>query len=167
LLGRACIKEAVRYWVVQQTGEWLYSSEIEVRHDAWAPLGGWRWRDQLIAAPEISLTHNDWGSVVAVNPPQVPVGVDAEQWGRIRSPELFAASLSEQERSALGAIPAGQQSEHLLALWCAKEAAAKCLGTGCRDSRRSSRFAFWMPQDTAPRWCMTTCRWRCTGMPRP
>lgn len=143
LLGRACIKEAVRYWVLQQTGEWLYSSEIEVRHDALgAPwVDGW-WRDQLIAAPEISLTHNDWGSVVAVNPPQVPVGVDAEQWGRIRSPELFAASLSAQERSALGAIPAGQQSEHLLALWCAKEAAAKCLGTGLQGQPEKFEVRF-------------------------
>jgi phosphopantetheine--protein transferase-like protein len=72
----------------------------------------------------------------------VPVGVDAEQWGRIRSPELFAASLSEQERSALGAIPAGQQSEHLLALWCAKEAAAKCLGTGLQGQPEKFEVRF-------------------------
>lgn len=131
LLGRACVKEGVRQWIASQTGELLHSSDIEVVHDALgAPaVDGW-WNGVVCAAPQVSLTHNDWGSVVAVNPPQAPVGVDAEQFGRIRSPELFAASLSPAEQAALAAVPAAEQSERLLALWCAKEAAAKCLGLG-------------------------------------
>ncbi|MFZ2987093.1 beta-ketoacyl synthase N-terminal-like domain-containing protein [Ideonella sp.] len=143
LLGRACLKEATRQWIAAQTGEWLYSSEIEVGHDTLgAPfVSGW-WRDHLIAAPQVSLSHDEVASVAAVNAPGRQVGVDAEQQGRIAQPELFAASLTAAERAALASVPAAQQADRLLALWCAKEAAAKCLGLGLQGQPEGFEVSF-------------------------
>ena len=33
LLGRACVKEAVRYWIYQQTGRMIYPADIMVLHE--------------------------------------------------------------------------------------------------------------------------------------
>ncbi|MCD2343232.1 polyketide synthase dehydratase domain-containing protein [Ideonella azotifigens] len=143
LLGRACLKEAVRQWIQLQTGQLLYSSDILVGHDELgAPwVDGW-WRDHLVPAPQVSLSHNEAGSLVAVNHPDAPVGVDAEQHGRIQNPELFATSLTAAERAALAALPADQQAGRLLALWCAKEAAAKCLGLGLQGQPEAFAVEF-------------------------
>ena len=67
LLGRICLKEAVRQWVLDQTGELLFPSDIIVVHDAQGAPGvdGW-WCDTLTPAPSVSLSHNDRWSVAAV-----------------------------------------------------------------------------------------------------
>lgn len=131
LLGRACLKEAVRQWVAQHTGHALYSADIEVHHDALgAPwVDGW-WCDQLLPRPQVSLSHDAHGAVAAVAAPDQPVGIDRERQGRIRDLQAFTLSLAEVERQELASVPAERLAQHLLAVWCAKEAAAKCLGTG-------------------------------------
>ena len=131
LLGRACIKEAVQWWVHQQTGKWLYPADIIVMHDELgAPyVDGW-WRDSLVEAPEVSLSHDQRMSVAAVSSPENPVGVDVEQIGRIHHPAAVVHSLNEHEKLFLNDLDEKELGERLLRLLCSKEAAAKCFGLG-------------------------------------
>jgi len=131
LFGRGALKEAVRAWVFEQTGELLYPSDIVVQHDEHgAPLiTGW-WCNSLIAAPRVSLSHNATTCLAAVAAPDQPVGVDLEELGRIRQPELMADALSPAEQPLVQGLQGAALDERVLRLWCAKEAAAKCLGIG-------------------------------------
>ncbi|MED5619068.1 polyketide synthase [Ideonella sp. BN130291] len=131
LFGRAALKEAVRAWVHQQTGHLLYPTDIWVRHDQQgAPVVGGLWTDTLIAAPQVSLSHNANACLVALAAPDQPVGVDLEELGRIRQPELLVESLADAERPLVAGLHGEALDERLLRLWCAKEAASKCLGIG-------------------------------------
>jgi acyl transferase domain-containing protein/phosphopantetheinyl transferase len=131
LFGRAALKEAVRHWVFEQTGHLLFPSDIVVCHDAQgAPyVEGW-WTASLVAAPQVSLSHNARACLAAVVPAGQAVGVDIEDIGRVREPELIVQSLAEEERALVHGLEGAALDERVLRLWCAKEAVAKCLGTG-------------------------------------
>ena len=131
LFGRAALKEAVRLWVHEQTGQLLYPSDIVVQHDEHgAPfVSGW-WTETLTAAPQVSLAHNARACLAAIAAPDQPVGVDLEELGRIRQPELMVDSLAVEERPLVQGLHGPALDERVLRLWCAKEAAAKCLGIG-------------------------------------
>ena len=143
LLGRACIKEAVRYWIYHRTAELLPPAEITVVHDdRGAPhADGW-WRDTLVAAPSISLTHDVHACLVALVDPVQRVGVDRERLGRIRRPELLREALAPPEQASLHGLDEASQQERLLRIWCAKEAAAKFLGEGLGGSPTEFEVAF-------------------------
>jgi len=131
LFGRAALKEAVRLWVAEQTGELLYPTDIVVEHDAQgAPRVGGAWCETLIAAPRVSLAHNANACLVAVAAPGQPVGVDLEALGRVKQPKLLADSLAPQELGWVHGLSGPALEARLLRLWCAKEAAAKYLGCG-------------------------------------
>lgn len=139
LFGRVALKEAVRSWIWQQTGQLLYPSDIVVQHDALgAPVVGGDWTQTLIAAPRVSLSHNARACLAAVAAPDQPVGVDLEELGRIRQPQLLADALSPAEQQLTQGLQGAALDERLLRLWCAKEAAAKCLGIGLQG--RPDRF---------------------------
>jgi acyl transferase domain-containing protein/phosphopantetheinyl transferase (holo-ACP synthase) len=131
LTGRAAIKEAVRHWVYECTGQLLYPADIEVAHDENGALfvGGW-WCESLIEAPRVSLTHDAVSCIAAVAAPDQPVGVDLERVGKLRRPELVVDSLAAEEKPFVAGLDGDAQTERVLRLWCAKEAASKCLGTG-------------------------------------
>lgn len=130
LLGRVCIKEAVRYWVYRHTDRLLYPADILVSHDGLgAPQVDGLWND-LIQPPEVSLSHDGQLSLAAVTPPLSPVGVDIEPVGRIGDPGLFERALSPAEKVLLCGCDDKELGEKMLRIWCAKEAAAKCLGLG-------------------------------------
>ena len=131
LTGRAAIKEAVRHWVHERTGQLLYPADIEVAHDEnGAPfVGGW-WCESLIEAPRVSLAHDAVSCIAAVAAPDQPVGVDLERIGKLRRPELVVDSLATEEKPLVAALDGDAQTERVLRLWCAKEAASKCLGIG-------------------------------------
>jgi len=131
LSGRAALKEAVRSWIHTQTGQLLYSADIVVRHDPYgAPhVDGW-WNGVLVDAPRVSLSHSGEACLVALAPPGLPVGVDLEVMGRVKQPELVAQALGAHERILVDGLAGAALDERVLRLWCAKEAAAKCLGIG-------------------------------------
>ncbi len=133
LTGRAAIKEAVRHWVYERTGQLLYPADIEVAHDeSGAPfVDGW-WCGSLIEAPRVSLAHDAVSCMAAVAAPDQPVGVDLERIGKLQRPELVVDSLAAEEKPLVAGLDGDAQSERVLRLWCAKEAASKCLGTGLR-----------------------------------
>lgn len=131
LLGRACIKEAVRYWIFQQTKQLLYPSDIIVLHDEYGlPYVDGEWLNVLAPPPEVSLSHDGQLSLVAVAPPGHPVGVDIEHIGRIQCPDHIKDSFTPNEQISLQGFAGSVLSERILRIWCSKEAAAKYLGLG-------------------------------------
>jgi phosphopantetheinyl transferase (holo-ACP synthase) len=131
LFGRAALKEAVREWVQARTGHLLFPSDVVVDHDErGAPrVSGW-WTESQAAAPQVSLTHTADTCIVAVADPGPRVGVDLEVLGRVRDPALVARSFAVAEQGLVSGLGGEALEERVLRLWCAKEAAAKCLGTG-------------------------------------
>jgi acyl transferase domain-containing protein/phosphopantetheinyl transferase (holo-ACP synthase) len=131
LFGRAALKEAARAWIYAQTGRLLYPADIVVGHDALgAPFVDGPWCDEGIPAPDLSLSHNDLLAMAAVAGPGQSLGLDFEAMGRGHRPELLAGALAPQEHLWLSGTEGQENEEKLLRLWCAKEAAAKCLGIG-------------------------------------
>ena len=130
LSGRAALKEAVRHWIHARSGELVYAADVVVRHDEYgAPLvDGW-WNGTLVDAPQVSLSHSGESCLAAVAEPGLAVGVDLESMGRAQ-PELVAQSLAVQELPLVEGLSGAALEERVLRLWCAKEAAAKCLGIG-------------------------------------
>jgi malonyl CoA-acyl carrier protein transacylase/phosphopantetheinyl transferase len=143
LFGRICIKEAVRYWIFQQAETLLYPSDIVVLHDELgAPyVDGW-WNEEIVQAPEVSLSHNVQLSLAAVSSPHYPVGIDTENIGRFKSTDLIEGSLAACERTLLRGVAGHELSEKVLRMWCAKEAAAKYLGTGLKGTPEKFEVSF-------------------------
>ncbi len=143
LFGRICIKEAVRYWIYQQTETLLYPSDIVVLHDQLgAPyVDGW-WNEEVFQAPEVSLSHNGRLSIAAVAAPHDPVGIDTEDIGRFKSTDLIEGSLAACERTLLRGLAGHDLSDKVLRMWCAKEAAAKCLRTGLKGTPEKFEVSF-------------------------
>lgn len=156
LLGRLCLKEAVRDWLFSQSGELVYPSDVVVLHDAQgAPqVDGW-WNGVLAAAPRVSLSHNLRTCIAAVAAPDSPVGVDVEDLQQVKKPELLLDALSANERDFVLAIAPASRDEALLRLWCAKEAASKLLGTGLQGLPTAFEVSF---HDAAM--AQATVRWK-------
>ena len=131
LSGRIAIKEAVRHWVETRVGERLYPREIEVhRSHSGAPLvEGW-WTEDLCPAPEVSLTHDRECAIAALCDPGQRIGVDTESVERVQNPQHLRSALSQEERAQAADAEVRDVNDALVRIWCAKEAAAKCLGTG-------------------------------------
>jgi phosphopantetheinyl transferase (holo-ACP synthase) len=135
LLGRACIKEAVRHWIMQETGRILFPADIVVMHDErGAPyVDGW-WNGEIAEAPEVSLSHDKRMAVAAVSSHRHPVGVDVEQVGRIQQPELVKDAYTQSEQMLLQGLDGDAMHDRLLRIWCAKEAAAKYFRVGLQGN---------------------------------
>jgi phosphopantetheinyl transferase len=90
----------------------------------------------LAELPELSVSHVEGEAVAVAAPPGQPVGIDLEKFARAHPQDLLATGFSEAEQ-ALFANTAADQDVSVLQAWCAKEAAAKCVGTGLRGQPRS------------------------------
>jgi phosphopantetheinyl transferase len=131
LTGRAAIKEAVRHWVYERTGQLLYPADIVVsRDEQGAPsVGGW-WCESLASVPQVSLAHDAQSCLAAVAGTDQPVGVDLERIDTPRRTDLVLDSMAEEEKPLVKGPSGEVHAERVLRAWCAKEAASKCLGTG-------------------------------------
>jgi phosphopantetheinyl transferase len=143
LLGRLALKEATRYWWYTETGQLLFPSDIEVHHDAHGhpAVGGW-WSESAATLPQVSLTHDAASNIALLSASGEPVGVDAELIGRVQRPEALAAAFTAAERTWLEHGTDLVRDEAVLRLWCAKEAAAKLLGTGLRGAPEAFEVSF-------------------------
>jgi phosphopantetheinyl transferase len=143
LLGRLALKESVRFWLYSQTGTLVYPSDIVVGHEEngrpW--VDGW-WTDTLAAAPQVSLTHNLQANIAALADAGSPVGVDAEPIGRVQRPDALVAAFTANEQNWLAQGTTLVHDEAVLRLWCAKEAAAKWLGTGLQGAPEAFEVTF-------------------------
>ncbi|WP_395699569.1 beta-ketoacyl synthase N-terminal-like domain-containing protein [Aquabacterium sp.] len=130
LLGRLCLKEAVREWVQRQTGERLHTADIWVGHlEQGGPFIDGPWCADF-TPPVVSLSHNATGCLAAVAAPGWRIGVDHEQAGRVQRPELLRDALTEGEQQQLQGLQDAVLGQRMLKIWCAKEAAAKLTGLG-------------------------------------
>lgn len=130
LLGRIALKEAARAWIQRHTGILLYPADVVIRPDrAGKP---WIAHEGLegLPIPQVSLTHAAGQTMAVAGSPEWPLGVDLEAYGRISVEDFIAGAFTEAERAFLATVDAEDRETAVLRLWCAKEAAAKCLGTG-------------------------------------
>lgn len=143
LLGRACIKEAIRYWIFKETGQLLYPADIHVLHDEnGAPYVEGMWCNILMQPPEVSLSHSNNVNLVAVSSAQFPVGIDIEEINKIRNKDLLIETLSANEQAFVRGLDNSILGDRLLRFWCAKESAAKYLGLGLQGMPEAFEVSF-------------------------
>lgn len=119
LLGRLAAKEAVgRLWH-------LPPAAVEVLK---GPDGAPRASsgERVLAAGGVSISHTSDAAVAVAA--EAPVGVDLERLDRPVSPRTWRWAFSPEEQKLLDG--AADRFPPELALWCAKEAAAKAWGRG-------------------------------------
>jgi phosphopantetheinyl transferase len=109
----------------------LYPADIIIRTDeAGKPYVAADGLEALGEPPQISLSHASGYSVAVAGPAHVSVGIDLETFGRIKLPDFINGAFTPMEKSHVESVPEDQREELALRMWCAKEAAAKSLGTG-------------------------------------
>jgi acyl transferase domain-containing protein/phosphopantetheinyl transferase len=141
LIGRLAVKEVVRQWLARTYGVLLLPADIEIAADAAGkPYVIDEGLEAFAPLPEVSLAHAEGTAVAIAAPAEIAVGIDLEPLGRVISDDLLRGAFSADEQQLL----AGGDGEALLRAWCAKEAAAKCLGEGLNGRPQTfqlSRFS--------------------------
>jgi phosphopantetheinyl transferase (holo-ACP synthase) len=134
LAARTAAKEAVAELAQRACGVQLLPAEIEILADEEGrPYVGAELEAQLGCRAIVSLAHTG-GRAVAAAALTSPggrsrIGVDIEALGLPR-PGFADAALRAPERALLAAHGLLDSEEWLLRCWCAREAAAKAVGTG-------------------------------------
>jgi phosphopantetheinyl transferase len=137
LIGRIAVKEAVRTWIERTHGVRLLPADIVVNvAEGGKPYVSGEGLEAFGGMPEVSIAHVAGEAVAIAAPPGTPVGIDLDTAGRIATADLLAAGFSATEQAILtDSDPATPL--RVLQAWCAKEAAAKCLGTGLNGQPKS------------------------------
>ena len=137
LIGRIAIKEAARAWIESMYDVRLLPADIVVRVAAGGkPYISGEGLELFGEMPEVSMAHVAGVAVAIAAPPGTPVGIDLDTAGRIATDDLLAGGFSASEQAILMDSDTAAPLRVLLA-WCAKEAAAKCVGTGLNGQPRS------------------------------
>ena len=125
LMGRIAAKDAVRQWLGARAadchpGEICLGNDPQGRPVVESLPGG-------LPLPCISLAHTDARAVAVAGAGEGPQGIDIEPQGAAGQLDLnaFATAAEQQRLAALAG-----RGDWPTRLWCAKEAAAKALGTG-------------------------------------
>ena len=132
LLGRACVKDALRRHLLEQHQQNWASTDIPIwTDDSGKPHALGAWQDRTRETIDISIAHTS-GLVAAAIAVNSRIGIDLEQLGRDMGDD-FSRSVFTPEEQELAA-QSGEGPNTMLRFWCAKEALAKALGTGIRYS---------------------------------
>ena len=133
LVGRIAAKDAVRDWLAQQHGLRLACADIEIANAAdgqpyvsrvWGLPAG-------VLPPTVSISHHGRGAFAACAPAGVQLGVEYQRPQGVQAAELMLSAFSAAEaRQFLHSLPADAQKHAAVALWSAKQAAAKASGRG-------------------------------------
>ncbi len=128
LASRAAAKDAIRLWWSRRYGESAlpHPSLFIIAHDA----AGRPYvkTEEESALPELSIAHTEAGAVAIAA--DVPVGIDIEP-ATANTPDILSSFATEAEMVLIEEmVNASPDSAGPTRLWCAKEAAAKALGTG-------------------------------------
>jgi phosphopantetheinyl transferase len=128
LLGRIAAKDALRQWAKQTFNLEIAPVDIEILATALGkPLVRCPELEAIGSLPDISISHSRGYIVAAVAQPNRRIGIDIERLNWIRSDDWISYAFTKQE---LELLPQQDFLPAILGLWCAKEAAAKALGTG-------------------------------------
>ncbi|MEI6210734.1 MAG: 4'-phosphopantetheinyl transferase superfamily protein [bacterium] len=132
LLGRACVKDALRRHLIEQHQQHWAATDIPIwTDDSGKPHALGAWQDRARETVDISIAHTS-GLVAAAIAVNGRIGIDLERIGRDLTDDFSRSvfTLEEQELAA----QSGDGPATLLRFWCGKEALAKALGTGIRYS---------------------------------
>ncbi|MFA5941944.1 MAG: beta-ketoacyl synthase N-terminal-like domain-containing protein [Sinimarinibacterium sp.] len=130
LMGRIAAKDAARDWYRRAAGVELAPADVEIhRDDAGRPFVRCA-AVPGITPPAISIAHSRrWACAVAADA-SVAVGLDYQRAERVRTEDLVSGAFGPGEQPWLTTGDEAERSRCALALWCAKEAAAKAAGSG-------------------------------------
>jgi phosphopantetheine--protein transferase-like protein len=132
LLGRACVKDALRRYLLEQHQQNWAATDIPIwTDDSGKPHALGMWRDRTRETVDISIAHTS-GVVAAAIAVNGRIGIDLERADRDLTDD-FSRSVFTPEEQELAA-QSGESQTTLMRCWCAKEALAKALGTGIRYS---------------------------------
>jgi len=130
LMGRIVAKDAVRDWYRQRSPLELAPADVEILSDAAGrPLVRCAALPQ-IAPPALSLAHSRRWACAVASDSSVDLGLDYQRPDQVRIEDLVTGGFVAAEHAWLQSADAQERTRHVLALWCAKEAAAKAAGTG-------------------------------------
>ncbi len=133
LLGRLAAKDAIRQWLNDEHNETLAPLDIEIKHNGDGKPFASCPSLSHIQLPEISISHSNEYSIAAAAPIGKKIGIDFE---RIRDDlsvdDLLTAGFTQDEKDIIEAVDADKRERTIIGIWCAKEAAAKALGTGLK-----------------------------------
>ena len=130
LSGRLAAKAAVARFVSEAHGLDLDYPEIEIIPDPnGRPTVCGRWRKKALA-PVVSISHTREAAAALAGVPRSGLGpgIDIEKTGRPLSPGFLQTAFTDGEMRLLRDMP--RFEEWALRFWCAKEAAAKAVGSG-------------------------------------
>jgi acyl transferase domain-containing protein/phosphopantetheinyl transferase len=129
LIGRIALKEAARVWIERQHGVRLLPADLVLRTtEMGKPYLAGEGLEAFGPMPEVSVAHVEGMAAAVAAPPGVAVGVDLDRTSSVKIDDVLAGGFSDGERASL--FGAGCDAVRVMQAWCAKEAAAKCLGTG-------------------------------------
>lgn len=130
LMGRIAAKEALREWAAATQGLNLASADLELIPDAdGRPRAECPLRPDL-RLPALSISHSRRWAVAALGDPAQPLGLDYQRSEGLSADLLAAGALTDRERALLRPREGAALERATIALWCAKEAAAKSGGLG-------------------------------------
>ncbi len=126
LNGRVAVKDAIRNYLWNKHGRFdLFPKELLISNDAnGQPRVAPHISQCFFGALHVSIAHKDLLAFAMAA--ERPVGVDIEKI-EARSDDFIALTMGEAEISLL---PQERRDEWITRFWVAKEALAKCLGTG-------------------------------------
>jgi phosphopantetheinyl transferase len=155
LMGRIALKEAARRWIAHHHGVLALPADVEIQ----VGIGG----KPHVAAnglalhgalPQVSVAHANGAAVAIAAPPDTPVGIDLEPCGRAVEEAILTGAFTPQEQTLIKSS-AGQAPLNLLRAWCAKEAAAKCLGQGLNGRPQAFALSRFASQPASESACVT------------
>jgi phosphopantetheinyl transferase len=131
LMGRLALKEAARRWIEANEGILLLPADVIVSiGPKGKPFIAKHGLEALGRLPEVSVAHAHGHAVAIAAPPGTPVGIDVETGDRVVPDDVVRGAFNESEREVIGNAEGAERRDRILRAWCAKEAAAKCLGEG-------------------------------------
>ena len=128
LLGRIAAKDALRSWARARHGLALAPVDVTILPDGLGrPVARCPWLPAPL--PSLSISHTE-DHAAALLVEHGTVGFDMENLAGFQGYREVAESFSAEEQSFFSVWP--EIREAVLALWCAREAAAKAAGSGLR-----------------------------------
>ncbi len=127
LLGRVAAKDAVRAWLARRSGgEMLHPASFVIHNDLErAPYVADIPRHTVL--PFISISHSGDCAIAIAHEHRIGVDIERIEQRDERFVETFT---TPAERGLIDGVPLSERDAFVTSIWCAKEAVAKCVGTG-------------------------------------
>lgn len=138
LFGRVAAKDVLRQWTWQTLDIVCTPVEVEVaQNEKGKPFIKCQKLNGFEPVPDISITHYDDCAIAALSLNGSQIGIDFENIKKRKINNWINRAFTEKELS----LVQDPQSDFLLSLWTAKEAASKALGTGLMGRWRDWRIS--------------------------